>query len=395
MSRRAVSIIVGFLVVVATVVAGAAWKSRSGGEPERHRTRTPVKAFIGKPRVVYPDNVYDFGVMNPGDKQTRKFTVRNEGEGDLKLSLGKTTCKCTLANLNEETIPPGGSTEINLEWHTEEAQFRFRQAAVIKTNDPRQPMFELAVEGSVRTKLATLPSEVYFAEVPKNAGRTTDVLLYSQAFDRLEIKSIESTLPAVTATLATEATTDSATINTATAPQESRYLRRLTITKAADSKPGSFQGVVRLHYVGSYRGGPEEKGTFELPFGGDTVGDLSIHGRSVVGTLLNLGTVERSRGTKQRAYVHVRGNAPPVNFSLHRATPDFLKVDFGKPERLSPTMMRYPIEVSVPPGAPEVNLLGEETGRGEVVLTTTHADHPQVRFQVSLAVLNDLTAQTP
>jgi len=390
MSRRAVSIIVGCLVVVATVVAGAAWKSRSGGEAEPQRMRTPVKAFIGKPRVVYPDNVYDFGVMNPGDKQTRKFTVRNEGEGDLKLSLGKTTCKCTLANLDEETIPPGGSTEITLEWHTEEAQFRFRQAAVINTNDPRQPMFELAVEGSVRTKLATLPSEVYFAEVPKNTGRTTDVLLYSQAFDRLEITSIESTLPAVTATLATEPTTDAAA-----APQESRYLRRLKITKAPDSKPGSFQGVVRLHYVGSYHGGPEEKGTFELPFGGDTVGDLSIHGRSVVGTLLNLGTVERSRGTKQRAYVHVRGNSPPVSFSLHRATPDFLKVDFGKPERLSPTIMRYPIEVSVPPGASEVNLLGEETGRGEVVLTTTHADHPQVRFQVSLAILNDLPARTP
>lgn len=381
MSVRKTWIIAGSVVAAMTVV-GWVWNSRAGGEAEAaKRPRTLVKTLIGKPRVICTDNIYDFGVMNPGDKQTRKFTVRNDGEGDLKLSLGKTTCKCTLANLDTDVIPPGGSTDITLDWHTEEAQFRFRQAAVIHTNDPRQPMFELAVEGSVRTKLATLPTEVYFAAVPKNVGRTTDVLLYSQAFDRMEIRSIESTLPSVTATLASEPAVDSAA-----APQESRYLRRLTITKAAESKPGAFQGTIRLHYVGSYHGGPEEKGILEVPFGGDTVGDLSIHGRSMVGTLLNLGTVERSRGTKQRAYVHVRGSSQDVAFALQRATPEFLKVDFGKPERLSPTMTRYPIEVSVSPGAPEVNLLSAETGQGEVVLKTTHADHPQVRFQVSLAI---------
>jgi len=381
MHRRKSWIIAGTAVVALTAAVAVIWNSRAADNTAKQRQRTLVKAFVGKPRVVYPDNVYNFGVMNPGDKQTRKFTVRNEGEGDLKLSLGKTTCKCTLADLDRDVIPPGGSTEITLEWHTEEPQFRFRQAAVIQTNDPRQPMFEVAIEGSVRTKIAAIPSEVYFAEIPKDTGRTTDVLLYSQAFDRLEFRSIESTLPSLTATLAAEPTTDAAA-----APQESRYLRRLTIAKAPESKPGPFQGVVRLHYVGSYRGGPEEKGTFELPFGGDTVGDLSIHGRSVVGTLLNLGTVERSRGTKQRAYVHVRGKTPDVTFSLDRATPDFLKVDIGKPEHLGPTMTRYPIEVSIPPGSPQVNLLTEEAGRGEIVLKTTHADHPQVRFQVSLAI---------
>lgn len=383
MNLRKIWIVAGAIIIVASV-AVAAWTKRDRGGEAPKRPRTMVKAFVGKPRVICADNIYDFGVMNPGDKQRRKFTVRNEGEGDLKLTLGNTTCKCTLANLDNDVIPPGGSTEINLEWHTEEAQFRFRQAAVINTNDPRQPMFELAVEGSVRTKLATLPHEVFVAEVPKNTGRTTDVVLYSQAFDRVEIRSIESTLPSVTAKLAADPASDSTAV-----PQETRYQRRLTITKAPESKPGAFQGVVRVHYVGSYHGGAEERGTIEVPFGGDTVGDLSIHGRSVVGTLLNLGTIERSRGAKQRAYVHVRGQAPEVAFALQRATPEFLKVDFGKPERLSPTMTRYPIEVTVLPGAPEVNLLTAETGQGEVVLKTTHADHPEVRFQVALAILDD------
>jgi len=372
-------VVIVFASIALLVLAGGMWIGTrdAAGTP---RKKTIVRAFANRPRVVFPDNVYDFGVMNPGDKQSRNFTVRNEGDGDLIIALGTTTCKCTLAHLDKAVIPPGGSTEITLDWHTEEPQFRFRQAAVINTNDPRQPVFELAVEGSVRTKLATLPADVYFAEVPKNAARSTEVLLYSQAFDKLEIRSIESTLGTVAAALTDEKPTGDG------APQESRYLRRLRITKAADVKPGPFQGVVRIKYAGSFHGGPEESGTIELPVGGDTVGDLSLHGRSVVGTLLNLGTIAQSEGTKQRAYIHVRGDSTGVKFEVDRVTPDFLKVELGKAEKLSPTMTRYPVEVSVPPGAPQVNLPSANSGAGEVVLKTTHADHPNVRFQVAVTI---------
>ncbi|MCE9607345.1 MAG: DUF1573 domain-containing protein [Planctomycetia bacterium] len=337
-----------------------------------------------QPKVIAVDNVFDFGVMSPGDEQRRKFTVRNDGEADLTLSLGKTTCKCTLAHLDGTIVPPGASTEIELEWHTEEAQFRFRQAAVIKTNDPKLPRFELAVEGSVRVKLATSPESVYFPEIPKNVGRKSEILLYSQAYDRIEIRSLESTLKSVTVELAND--TSASDTSAAVLPPESRYFRTLKIEKSPESKAGAFAGVVRVHYVGSFHGGKEEQGVFELPVSGETVGDLSLHGRSVVGTLLNLGTVSQARGTTQKAYVHVRGDARAVSFTVDRTSPKFLQVDIGKGERLSPTITRFPIEVTVPVGAPQINLANVETGQGEVVLKTTHADHPQVRFQVAMLI---------
>lgn len=379
MNRRSLWMLTGAIGLAIAVFAVAVVRSRSGeAASQQKRPRTIVKAFANRPKVVTPNNVFNFGVMNPGDRRKHKFVVRNEGEADLTLALGKTTCKCTLANLDKAVIPAGESTEIELDWHTEDPQFRFRQAAVIDTNDPRQPVFELAVEGSVRTKLGSLPAEVYLPQIPKGASRNTEVTLYSQAFDRLDITSIVSTVPSVTASLADEAPSIAG-------PEESRYLRRLKIEKAPDSKPGSFSGVVRVHYLGSFHGGVPEPGVFELPVGGDTVGDLSLHGRNVTGTLLNLGTVARSQGTKQRAYIHVRGDASEVSFTFDRATPSFLEVQIGPAERLSPTMTRFPVEVAVPPGSPEVNLLSADSGQGEIVLKTTHPDHPQVRFQVALA----------
>jgi hypothetical protein len=379
MKRRSLWMLAGALSLAGVVFAVAVVRSRNGeAASQEKRPRSIVKAFANRPKVVTPNNVFDFGVMNPGDRRKHKFVVRNEGEADLKLALGKTTCKCTLANLDKAVIPAGESTEIELDWHTEDPQFRFRQAAVIDTNDPRQPVFELAVEGSVRTKLGSLPAEVYLPQIPKGASRTTEVTLYSQAFDRLDIKSIESTISSVTASLTDE-------VPSVGGPEESRYLRRLKIEKAPDSKPGAFSGVVRVHYLGSFHGGVPEPGVFELPVGGDTVGDLSLHGRNVTGTLLNLGTVARSQGTKQRAYVHVRGDASKVAFAFERATPSFLEVRIGPAEKLSPTMTRFPVEVAVPAGSPEVNLLTADSGQGEIVLKTTHPDHPQVRFQVALA----------
>lgn len=378
--RRRAPALIGSIVLLA-VVGGAWWSRQAVESSDERKPKNLNRALANRPKAIVTDNVYDFGVMNPGDKRQRKFTVRNDGEGDLTLSLGKTTCKCTLASLDKAVIPPGGSTEIALDWHTEEPQFRFRQAAVINTNDPRLPEFELAVEGSVRTKLGSIPADVYYADVPKHASRDSEVLLYSQAFDKIEIQSIESTSSLISAVLTED---DPSPIG---APQESRYLRRIKVTKAPASKPGPFGAMVRVRYVGSFHGGPKETGTYELLVAGDTVGDLTLHGRSVAGTLLNLGTVTQSLGVKQKAYIHVRGESSAVSFAFDHATPEFLKVEIGKAEKLSPTMTRFPIEVSVSPGAPQVNFLSAETGQGEIVLKTTHADHPTVRFPVALAVL--------
>jgi len=60
-----------------------------------------VSAKAGpQPKVkVEGDTVYDFGTMSQRTKKGHSWVFRNEGEGELELWLGGTTCKCTVAKL--------------------------------------------------------------------------------------------------------------------------------------------------------------------------------------------------------------------------------------------------------------------------------------------------------
>jgi hypothetical protein len=378
MSRR-LAVAVGVLPLIGVAALGV-WLLLTGG-PASSRAgvdvRAPGESWTAEPRAVVEDAVHDLGVLKPGDQRRHKFVIRNDGAADLVLKLGSTSCKCTLAHFDELRIPPRRSDVIELEWRTEDPQFRFRQGAVINTNDRALPSFELVGEGSVRVKLAALNDTVFLADVPRNTARSLNVLLYSQAYASVEFRKIESSSDAITAVLS-EATPTTAP------PQETRFLRDLVVSLAPQSKPGRHDATLRLDYVGRLPDGTEEIGTYELPAAFDVAGDVTVHGRDVAGSVLVFGSVSQAVGATKQVYVHVRG-FDELKLSVKRANPEVLKISVGEPQTLSPTLTRYPVSVSVPPGTPL--LAFTEQSLGEVELATTHADNPVVRIPVSLIVV--------
>ena len=67
-----------------------------------------------KPIAVLEDGVYNFGSMEPYTRRQHKFTVRNEGDAPLTLREGHSSCKCTIGEVGDESIPPGGESTILL-----------------------------------------------------------------------------------------------------------------------------------------------------------------------------------------------------------------------------------------------------------------------------------------
>lgn len=366
------------LVAAAAWCGRFLWADRSSASPTSPQPAV-VASVAAQPRAVVAQPTHDLGVLHPGDRRRHRFVVRNEGTADLTLSLGSTTCKCTLANLDQLRIPPGGSDVVELEWHAEDPQFRFRQGATINTNDPALPQFELIGEGSVRVKLGTQPESAYLADVPRNTARTLNVLLYSQAFTEVEIDKIESSTAAISAAISAEPPT------TAPPVQETRFLRDLVVTLQPQTAPGNYGGVLRIAYRGRLPDAAAETGTYELPVAFGVIGDVTLHGRDVVGNLLTFGTVSQATGAAKQLYVHVRGaavDAPAL--TVRRKTPEFLNVRFGEPQRLTPTIVRIPVTVAAPPGAPQCVLTEHEPGLIE--LATTDAEATTVRIDVCLAI---------
>ena len=101
------------------------------------------------PRIVVDEPHYDFGTMQRGTSKSHEFVIRNIGNAPLKIWNGGTTCKCTLSKVADESIPPGGSTTVKLEWTAKSDSGPFRQTATILTNDPTQSQVELSVDGQI------------------------------------------------------------------------------------------------------------------------------------------------------------------------------------------------------------------------------------------------------
>src|SRR4029079_3243929 len=113
---------------------------KAGSTPDDHGNR---------PRIEVPETRYDFGTMQRGTSKSHEFVIRNVGTAALTLRKGKTSCKCTLSQVPNASVPPGGSTKVKLEWSAKAGGGEFTQSAQVETSDPLQSEIEFTVSGQI------------------------------------------------------------------------------------------------------------------------------------------------------------------------------------------------------------------------------------------------------
>src|SRR3954469_13838111 len=90
-------------------------KAKSGGTESSH--------------IVVDGPNYNFGSMQRGTTKSHEFVIHNTGTAPLTIRNAGTTCKCTLSKVAEESIAPGGSTSVKLEWTAKVDHGPFQQTA--------------------------------------------------------------------------------------------------------------------------------------------------------------------------------------------------------------------------------------------------------------------------
>ena len=115
------------------------------------------------PKVVVDQTVYDFGTLDMAAKGSHDFLFRNAGDAPLKLVSGGTSCRCTLSELGQEEIPPGGSTKVTLTWKPIDKTGPYQQTAKILTNDPARPRVTLTISGRITVAVQLSPPELVFS----------------------------------------------------------------------------------------------------------------------------------------------------------------------------------------------------------------------------------------
>jgi len=351
-------------------------------DPDQAWKSIPISEDAPK-AVVEGGRVFTFGRMDLNSVGKHTFVVKNEGKGVLELTMEGTTCKCTMADLKEGDtleVPPGESTDIKLEWRPKSYAEEFAQTARIATNDPRNPMLELRISGSVVQAIVLDPSEVRFTNLSAGETRKASAKVLSYKEDSFAIEDFSVTgehsefLSATQRPLTEEELQQS---NGALAG----YLLEVEV------KPGLPLGTNRHTIVAHTTS--EFAPELEIPITSFIVGDISViaikkYDRDK--SVLYLNKLKKAEGASTKLFLIVKGpHRNEVNVKVDQTFPEYMTVEVGEPESINNGSVRkIPLSVTIPAGAPEGNYLGpERKDLGKIALSVE--GHPEIK-EVNIGV---------
>ena len=330
------------------------------------------------PHAVAPQTEFDFGVFDVEQAGEHSFVIRNEGPGDLTLRAGSSSCKCTLVDLPQGTIPPGEEGQVRLEWIAPESNERFRHGATVHTNDPQRPQLLFVVSGRVRRHIAMYPPDVVvFSNVLPGQQRTHRALVYSEAYDAFDLGEIESTHPHITWDVAPM---DAETLGRFYA--RSGYEIKIHLDSA--EQLGRFGGhlALRPHVPGLPA--DEQPPPRELNVFSDVVGLVRLGGPDLDGRTVGFGLLPQGSAARRTVLISLAGEQRELNVREIAATPDFLQVRLAA-DGASESLTRYRLEIEVPADAAPCSYM--RPALGEVRITTDHPDLPELVLQVEFAIV--------
>lgn len=100
------------------------------------------------PKIVFEEEVFDFGTITQGEKVKHLFKFTNTGKSDLIISSAKGSCGCTVPKWPKKPIPPGSGGEIDVVYNSEgRTGKQHKQVSVVANTQPSTTV--VAIKGEV------------------------------------------------------------------------------------------------------------------------------------------------------------------------------------------------------------------------------------------------------
>lgn len=88
------------------------------------------------PRIEIAPAEHDFGDVQQNQKLVYEFIVMNTGTEELEIKRLSTACGCTAAITKDRTVPPGGSTRLEVTLETRKYKGFIERSVSVASNDP-------------------------------------------------------------------------------------------------------------------------------------------------------------------------------------------------------------------------------------------------------------------
>lgn len=439
MNFRAIAIVV-FLVVVSGGLM-VHFRQQSITEPKEALANVdgipvpPKSGPYGK-LVLVDDSLFDFGLMEQGQKGSHEFKIRNDGPGPLKLVARKEdhTCQCTLGSLGTEGLKPGEETTVTMNWDIQKPVTNFDHAAKIRTDDPERPVTMFRVRGLVGRRLVTNSGGEMTIGMLSDTKLTERVfVIHSEIVDAFEITKLESSSPLIEANSRQLIGEE---LKTATLDRAAEFMEKMKTNpmkvemeakqKEEHAKNQQSKGAGPLEHKHNdaehpnddfssrkpaIKSGQEVKVVFksgfpigkfresltihtnipETPpmvviFSGGRAGPVQILSTPGVGwsqedSMLRLGRFRAQEGKKAKLLFFIKKTENPWEITEAKLSPSFMKFQLTKDENFKGAGRdRYDFVLEIPAGEAPLSLSGSSLGT--IILNTNHPEAKLIRIEV-------------
>lgn len=322
---------------------------------------TEVVAVEGPPEAVAEESVYDFGVMEVGEELEHVFEIKNVGEGVLKLTPGKASCKCTHFTVDKEELKSGEVAKATVKWRPVEVQETFRQAAPIDTNDPQMPKIQLNIHGKVKSIFTVKPGLTWdLGEFTEGESKEFPGFVYCNLEEKFQIEDLKTSNPELQATI--EPASD---VDLKKEGAKSGYKIKLTAGKALPV--GEFAESL------TFKCRATKDVDMRVDLKGHRAGPLRVVARGMDPKTLTweLGTFDARKGIKQKLSLFFQSaSGTDLKFENVESNPPGIIVSLSKDENFKGRGQRYVADVEIPPGD-KAQILNE--GKSGTVRIQTNA----------------------
>ena len=356
------------------------------------------------------------GVIESGEQFAHVFTIRNAGDGPLSLTPGPKLCACTVTNLPERPIPPGGQAKIRVSFsdsvkHEPMKQGRFSRGVRVLTNDPDHADMLLEVSFTVNRRLVAVPPDVTLAlDSSKRLSpdqRTARILVYSERWDRFQLSVGRAS---------------SRGIQWRIEPAEkgqcgdpaARCGYRVAVTMPSELPEGPLAEWIELvgqPAKGQESGGrdrgmggqgevlagggagpaalvpaPGSAGSLRFPIHGSVHGRLELHSPKLLGgNLLLLGTLRQGQAVHETVLVKLNDDRRQLSVRRIETDPPFLHASLAPHHAGADRIGLYRIDVKLAADSPSLRLSAPH--RGRIRLGTDHPRLPLIELKVDFCIV--------
>ncbi len=353
------------------------------GEPTPGGSGTT--SSVGLPKAELPDgNTFEFEQMRYGSSMSHSFKVRNAGTGVLRLTVGGSTCKCTVGELSKGSLEPGEETEINLTWRGPAVSVNFGQTATVNTNDPETPELKFQISGSVIDSFVFEPADIELGDFGPDVPIHKEFMVYCYADEDFELARMQWTHAATEKFVKLE-------YEEVPIDSESKHSQASrTYQCKLDIRAGMPIGLVTSS-ISFLTNHAEVVDPLEMKVHGRVTSDLTLLGGSYFmadRNIMDIGHVSPDESFTTSLWIALRGDERKgFEATVEQLDAiDSLEVKVGEPKSESNRTL-VPIQFTVPKGAKKAYYPGNTKGNyARVLLRSNSSKLTEMTIRVILVV---------